>query len=59
MAQATQANGCSVDSWRAFWADPHAARALVRVPTVVTDDVVGVGHTRRGRFAASRSIHNA
>ena len=42
MAQATQANGWSVDSWRTFWADPHAARALVRVPTVVTDDVVGV-----------------
>ena len=42
MAQATQANGWSVDSWRTFWADAHAARALVRVPTVVTDDVAGV-----------------
>jgi hypothetical protein len=42
MAQTTQANGWSVGSWRTFWANPSAERALVRAPTVITDDVVGV-----------------
>lgn len=42
MTHATQTNGWSVDRWRTFWANPSAARALERTPTVVTDDVVGV-----------------
>ena len=42
MTHATQTNRWSVDSWRTFWADPSAERALVRAPTVITDDVVGV-----------------
>ncbi len=42
MAHTSQASGWSVDRWRTFWADPSAERALVRTPTVITDDVVGV-----------------
>ena len=42
MTHATQTNGWSIESWRTFWANPRVERALARVPTVVTDDVVGV-----------------
>jgi hypothetical protein len=42
VTHATQDNGWSVDSWRSFWANPSAQRALERAPTVITDDVVGV-----------------
>jgi SnoaL-like domain len=42
MTHARQTNSWSVDSWCTFWANPSAERALVRAPTVITDDVVGV-----------------
>lgn len=31
----------SVQGWRNFWASPSPAVAAVRVPTVVTEDIVG------------------